>query len=137
MTDKDLLYEQLRTTVEDIGERLEQKHILSGLAVTNLSDVLKNNEVVVEMIFGRGLLEGAFDVLFLIKKEKLLKMRKKRWFLFRSNVVPEPFLKVIIDRQKVVCVIYNPTIPEGVVKEELKKFVRSHKEIEEFVINHG
>jgi predicted transcriptional regulator len=136
------LYEQLKATVEKIRERLEQKHILSGLGVTNLSEVLKNNEVLVEMIMEAKFSEGTFDVLFLVKKEEILKMRKKKAFVFRSHVIPGTFLKVIIDNQKVIYTIYKLTIPgvavvfEGVVKEELKEFVRSHKEIKEFVINH-
>lgn len=110
--------------------------------MTNLSEVLKNNEVLVEMIMEVKFSEGTFDVLFLVKKEEILKMRKKKAFVFRSHVVPGTFLKVIIDNQKVICTIYKLMIPgvavvfEGVVKEELRKFVRSHKEIKEFVINH-
>ena len=134
MTDGKLLYEQLRTTVAKIGERLEQKHILSGLVVTNLSEVLKNNEVAVEMMFERNFMEGGFDTLVLVKKEELLKMRKKKLIFFRSRVVPKPFLRVIIDCQKVVCRIDNSTIPKEIVEEELKRFIRLYKEIDGVVV---
>jgi len=137
----ELLYEQLKTAVKKLGERIEQKerNIFPKLAVTNLSEVLKNDtdEEVLKRTFEINLLGRAFfNVLLLIKEEELLKMRKKKWILFRSNIVPKALLRVIVDSQKVICTIYDPAVPEGVVKEGLKNFVRSHKEIKEFVIDH-
>ena len=140
MTDVDeQLYGQLKVAVKEIGEQIRQKErgVFPKLAVTNISEVGRNNEEVAEDIIERDISSGKiFNVLLLVKEEELLEMRKKKYFFFRSGVVPKALLRVVIDDQKVICTIYDPAVPEWTVKEELKNFIRLHKgkEIEEFAI---
>ncbi|MCK5123309.1 MAG: hypothetical protein KAQ87_04165 [Candidatus Pacebacteria bacterium] len=132
------LYKELEDAVEKIGERIRQKErdVFPKLAVTNISEVGKNNkEVVVRNIIGGDILSGKiFNTLLLVGEEKLLKMRKKKYFFFKSGVVPKALLKVTVDSQKVFCTIYDPAVPEWTVKEGLKEFVRLHEGVEEFII---
>ena len=131
------LYKELKNTVKDIGKRIREKErgVFPELAVTNLFEISKNNKVAAEMILERDIVDGkTFNTIRLVSEEELLKMRRKRWLLFKSNFVPKALLKVIVDGQKVFCTIYNPAVPEWTVKEGLKEFVRLHEGVEKFII---
>ena len=96
------LYGQLKVAVEDIGKRIREKErgVFSELAVTNLFEISKNNEVAVEMILEKDIVDGkTFNTILLVSKEELLKMRRKKLRFLKSNFVPKALLGVNLDGQ--------------------------------------